>query len=124
MAPWLGALVGSVALAAGLALIVLATSISSGPLYILGSAMAGIGFGVGFLGGLRTLVVAIPAEHRASVMAAFYIVAYAALSVPAVLAGIVVGHLGLQSTFGIFGVVVIVASVLTAIIAWRARPAV
>ena len=38
----------------------------------------------------------IPHEHRAAVMSAFYIVAYASISVPAVLAGLVVGHLGLS----------------------------
>jgi hypothetical protein len=42
------------------------------------------------------LSAAIPNEHRAQVMSAFYIVAYASLSLPAVLAGIVVRPLGLQ----------------------------
>ena len=39
-------------------------------------------------------------------MSAFYVVAYASLSVPAVLAGIVVTHISLQTTFELFGSVV------------------
>ena len=50
--------------------------------YLVGSVVGGIGFGVAFLGGLRALVAAIPHEHRAAVMSAFYIVAYASLQSP------------------------------------------
>jgi predicted MFS family arabinose efflux permease len=85
--------------------------------------LGGIGFGVAFLGGLRALGAVIPHEHRAAVMSAFYIVAYASLSVPAVLAGIVVSHLGLQSTFETFGSVVSAIALVVAFEAWRTRPA-
>src|SRR4051794_28502704 len=95
-APWLGATVGSIALAAGTLTIVAGAATGSGATYLLGSILGGIGFGVAFLGGLRALVAVIPNEHRAGVMSAFYIVAYASLSIPAVLAGIVVTHLGLD----------------------------
>ena len=56
--------------------------------------IGGGGFGVAFLGALRALSVAIPPEHRAAVMSAFYIVAYLAISVPAILAGTLVNSLG------------------------------
>jgi hypothetical protein len=46
-----------------------------------------------FLGGLRALAAAIPHHQRAAVMSAFYVAAYASLSLPAVLAG-VDGHNG------------------------------
>ena len=55
-------------------------------LYLAGSIVGGLGFGAAFLGGLRALVAVIPSEHRAAVMSAFYLVAYASLSIPAVLA--------------------------------------
>jgi hypothetical protein len=122
-APWLAACLGSVALAVGVCLIVVATAVDSGALYLLGSVVSGAGFGVAFLGGLRALVGSIPAQHRASVMSAYYIVAYASISVPAVLAGLVVGDLGLQATFEAFGVVIIVIALVTAVVAWRTRPA-
>jgi hypothetical protein len=75
-----------------------------------------------FLGGLRALVGAIPPTHRASVMSAFYVVAYASLSIPAVLAGLVVTRIGLEQTFEIFGAVVGILAVLVAFEAWRTRP--
>ena len=64
--------------------------------YLAGSILGGAGFGAAFLGGLRALVTAIPPEHRAAVMSAFYVAAYASLSVPAVLAGVVVTHISLR----------------------------
>jgi MFS family permease len=121
-APWIGASAGSVGLAAGTLLIVTAAAVDSSVLFLAGSILGGTGFGIAFLGGLRALVVAIPPEHRASVMSAFYVVAYASLSVPAVLAGLVVTHLGLQTTFESFGSVVAGIALIVAFEAWRTRP--
>jgi MFS family permease len=122
-APWIGASAGSVALAAGMILVVAAAATDSSSTYLAGSIVGGIGFGVAFLGGLRSLVAVIPHEHRAAVLSAFYIVAYASLSVPAVLAGVVVTHLGLLSTFETFGSVVAGVALIVAFEAWRTRPA-
>jgi len=119
--PWLGASAGSIGLAAGMVLIVVATAAGSGAAFVLGTLLAGFGFGLAFLGGLRQLVVVIPPEHRA-VMAAFYVVAYASLSLPAVIAGLVVTHLGLDTTFEIFGSTVAGIALIVAIEAWRTRP--
>jgi MFS family permease len=121
-APWLGTAAGSVALAAGLLLIVLAAVENSAALLLAGSVIGGAGFGVAFLGSLRSLSVAIPTEHRAQVMSAFYVVAYVSLSLPAVLAGIVVTPLGLEPTFEIFGSVVAGIALILAIEATRTRP--
>jgi predicted MFS family arabinose efflux permease len=84
---------------------------------------AGVGFGVAFLGALRTLSAAIPNEHRAEVMSALYVVAYLAISVPAIVAGILVTELGLITTFEIFGSVVAAIALLVAYGAWATRPA-
>jgi predicted MFS family arabinose efflux permease len=121
-APWLGASSGSSALAAGMALIVIATAADSSALFLAGSLVAGAGFGLAFLGGLRQLSSVVPAEHRAAVMSAFYLVGYASLSVPAVIAGIVDIHLGLESTFEIFGSIVAGVALVMAVEAWRTRP--
>lgn len=122
-APWFGASAGSVVLAVGTLLIVLSAATESSDAYLLGAVLAGGGFGVAFLGGLRTLVAAIPPDNRAAVLSAFYVVAYLAGSVPAVIAGIVVTHLGLQATFEIFGSVVAAIALVLAFEAWRTRPA-
>jgi predicted MFS family arabinose efflux permease len=121
-APWAGAAAGSIALAGGTLLIVAAAATESAALFLSGAVLGGAGFGVAFLGGLRTLTAAIPPEHRAAVMSAFYVVAYAALSVPAILAGLLVTPLGLDATFEIFGSVVAGLALVVAAEAWRTRP--
>jgi predicted MFS family arabinose efflux permease len=121
-APWAAAAGGSIALSAGLLLMVAAAADGSRVLFLAGAVVGGAGFGVAFLGALRALSVAIPHEHRAAVMSAFYVVAYLAISVPAILAGVLVTPLGLEPTFEIFGGVVAALALVVALEAWRQRP--
>ena len=120
--PWVGAVTGSIALAAGMLLIVGAVALESPVLFLLGSLVGGAGFGVAFLGALRALSIVIPPDHRAAVMSAFYVVAYLSISVPAILAGLLIGPLGLDTTFEVFGAVVAVLALVVAAEAWRTRP--
>lgn len=120
--PWAGTAAGSVALATGMVLVVGAASSDSSVLYLSGAVVGGAGFGVAFLGALRALSAAIPAEHRGAVMSAFYIVAYLALSLPAILAGVLVTPLGPRLTFEIFGSVIAALAMVVAYLAWRTRP--
>jgi MFS family permease len=120
--PWEGASGGSLGLAAGMVLIVLASATDSASLFLAGAATGGAGFGVASLGALRALVPVIPAEHRAAVLSAFYLVSYGALSVPAVVSGLVVGSLGLRTTFEVFGAIAAVLALVTALYATHARP--
>lgn len=123
-APWASTAGGSLALAGGMALIVSAVALGSSALFLAGALIGGAGFGVAFLGALRSLSIAIPPEHRGAVMSAFYIVAYTALSVPAIVAGAAVTPLGLQPTFEIFGSIVAALALILAFDAWRTRPVV
>ena len=120
--PWVATSAGSIALAVGMILIVVAAASDSSATYLVASILGGAGFGAAFLGGLRVLVAAIPPQHRAAVMSAFYVAAYGSLSVPAVLAGVVVTHLGLQTTFEVFGSVVAALALVVAFEAWRTQP--
>ena len=120
--PWAGAAAGSIALSVGMLMIVAAAATGSAALFVAGSLIGGAGFGVAFLGALRALSAVIPPEHRAAVMSAFYIVAYGALSLPAILAGVLVTPLGLEPTFEIFGAVVAALALVVALEAWRTRP--
>jgi predicted MFS family arabinose efflux permease len=122
-APWAGTAGGSLALATGMIAIVIASSTGTTALLWLGTLVGGAGFGVAFLGGLRALSAAIPPQHRAEVMSAFYVVAYLAISVPAVIAGVLVTPLGLVTTFEIFGSVVAALALAVAFEAYRTRPA-
>jgi MFS family permease len=110
--PTLEVATGSVALAAGMVLIVLAAATNSSSSFVAGSIAAGVGFGMAFPAGLRGLVTAIPPKSRGAVIAAFYIVAYGSLSVPAIAAGAVAPHLGLRTTFEIFGSIVAAVALL------------
>jgi protein-S-isoprenylcysteine O-methyltransferase Ste14 len=123
VAPWIAASAGSIALAAGMLMIVGAASTDSSALFLAGSIVGGAGFGATFLGGLRALVSAIPPQNRAAVTSAFYVVAYGSLSIPAVLAGVAVSYSSLDSTFEIFGAVVAAIALVVAFQAWRTRPA-
>jgi MFS family permease len=121
-APWAGAVGGSIALSVGMLMIVGSVVADSAALYLAGALVGGAGFGVAFLGALRALSAVIPAAHRSEVMSAFYVVAYGALSLPAVLAGILVTPLGLRTTFEVFGGAVAVLALVVALEAWRTRP--
>jgi MFS family permease len=121
-APWLATAAGAVALAAGIGLIAAAAATDSRALYLAGSVIGGAGFGAAFLGGLRALVGSIPAPDRAAVLSAFYVAAYASLSIPAVLAGVTVTYISLTSTFELFGSVVAAIGLVAAFEAWRSRP--
>jgi MFS family permease len=121
-APWIAASAGSVALAVGISMIALAAATGSSALYLAGSIVGGAGFGAAYLGGLRALVAQLPPEHRATVLSAFFVVAYASLSVPAILAGVAVSYISLESTFEIFGSVVAALGLVVAFQAWRTRP--
>jgi MFS family permease len=122
-APWLATAAGSVALAAGILLIVAAAATGSTASYLVGAVVGGAGFGAAFSGGLRALVTRIPPAHRASVLSAYYVVAYGALSVPAILAGLAVSYVTLEATFEVFGSVVAAIGLVVAFLAWRTRPA-
>ncbi len=82
------AVVGDAATAVLLVVSLVAFAAGSGPLILLGAVPLGAGYGLAFAGSLRHLTVEVPAEHRGAVMSAFYLVAYAAMVVPTLLAGV------------------------------------
>ena len=103
-------------------MIVTATAIESSPIDLTGSVLGGIGFGLAFLGGLARTGVSHSRGYRGAVMSAFYVVAYASLSVPAVVAGALVPRLGLRPTFEVFGLIVAAAALIVAIEAYVTLP--
>jgi len=75
--------------------------------FLAGSAVAGLGFGSGFLGGFRTLAGIVDAARRAELFSAVFVVSYLAFSLPALLAGLSVTRYGLRPTALGYGVVVV-----------------
>jgi MFS family permease len=60
--------------------------------FLVSGAVAGVGFGSGFQGALRTVLAVTPAADRAGVLSTVYVVSYLGFGVPAVLAGWLVVH--------------------------------
>jgi MFS family permease len=67
-------------------------------LLLLGTGVAGLGFGPAFLGAFRTVITLADHSDRAGLIAAIFIVSYFALGLPAVIAGVATSHFGLNGT--------------------------
>jgi len=87
---------GTTALVVGVGITLAGVQCHSTALFFLGSVIAGLGFGASFNGTLRRLAPLAEAHERAALMATFFVLSYLAFSVPAILAGLAVGHVGLQ----------------------------
>ena len=114
-------LAGSAVLAAGTSVAVLGVQTGVPAVFFLGTVVAGTGFGTGFLGAFRTLAVLAGPEERAELLAAVYVVNYLAFSLPAIAAGLLVPHLGLQRTATGYGVVVVVLALVVLLVAATQR---
>lgn len=90
-----------------------ALSVVTGSLvvFVVGTVVAGAGFGPAFLGAFRS-VSQLAADHeRAALISAIFVVSYLAFSVPAVLAGVLIAVVGLApTTLGYAAVVAAVAA--------------
>lgn len=114
---------GCFALAAGVTVTLLGLSAGSLALFLVGTALAGAGFGPGFLGGFRSIVALTTPQDRAQLFAALFVVSYLAFSLPAVIAGLVVGDQGLRPTADGYGLVVVGLALVGALGSMRAaRP--
>jgi MFS family permease len=118
-------LIGIGSLMAGVAVVLASISAHSPVGFFAGTAVAGVGFGSGFQGGVR-LVMPLAASHeRAGTLSVLYVVSYLGMSGPAVVAGVLVVHAGgLSTTAREYGVAVILlaALALTGLVRTRARP--
>ncbi len=118
-APHRAMLTGCTLLVVGLAITIISIAAGHGVLLFTGSVVAGAGFGSAFLGAFRTLVVAADPARRGELIAALYVAAYLAFSIPAVVAGVLTTRVGLRATS--IGYATVVA-VLAACSLTAARP--
>ncbi len=100
-------LFGTAALGLGTLLSLIALGLHSLSFYLAASAVTGMGFGTAFSGVVASLAPRIPATERADAFAVIYLLAYLAFGVPAVVAGALVGVVGLGAVCVGYGVVVI-----------------
>ncbi|WP_432101314.1 MFS transporter [Streptomyces sp. WAC 04229] len=85
---------GAVAMALGMAISVLALSLGSLSLFIVGDILSGIGIGASFVGAVVLITAHARAHERAELFATVYIVSYLSLGAPAILAGFLLKPLG------------------------------
>jgi hypothetical protein len=105
--------IGILALVAGVAITLVAVDLRSTSWFFAGTAVAGVGFGSGFQGSIRTVVPLAAAHERAGVLSLLYVVSYLGLGAPAVVAGFLVVHTGgLLDTAREYGLTVIVLATL------------
>ena len=84
--------------------------------FVLGAIVAGVGFGTGFQGGVRTVLANATPAQRAGVLSVLFVVAYVAMGLPAVIAGWTTARTGNLSAVAYgFGAAVLALALL----AWR-----
>ena len=116
---------GSVAVLLGVTATLLGIIEASTILYFVGAAVAGGGFGASFQGAIRTVLPCAEARDRAGLLSAIYIVSYLGLSVPAVIAAVIIngGATVVHTSEGFAGIVIAVSALpLAALVARRPKP--
>jgi MFS family permease len=111
---------GSLGLIAGIAVTLGGLHASSLALFVLGSAVGGLGLGASMSGSIRTLSVLPAPAERGEFFAAVYVVGYLAFSIPVVAAGFAAVHFGLLHTTYVYGLGVV--GLALAVLALAAPP--
>jgi MFS family permease len=116
---------GCLALLAGTAVTFAAIATRTPAAFLLGTALAGAGFGPAFTGAYRTLVALAAPDQRAGLTAAIFIVGYLAFSIPALIAGAATSRYGLHNTALVYSVAiaVLVAAAAASFLFRRGGPA-
>jgi MFS family permease len=99
---------GIVALAAGVAITLGGVHVQLASIMLVGTVVAGSGFGATFTGTMRSLLPLAETDQRAALLSAFYVIGYLAFALPAMLAGYLAATMGLVKVAEIYGAVVIV----------------
>jgi MFS family permease len=90
---------------------------------VAGTVLSGVGFGASALASFSTLAVLAGPDERGELLAVALVIAYAAFSVPAVIAGLAAGSVGLQTTALVYGAVVAVLGAVALTAQRLRRPA-
>ncbi|MGW0039136.1 MFS transporter [Gordonia sp. NPDC003376] len=112
---------GYPALAGGAVISLLGVLATNLPTYVVGSLIAGSGFAGTYIGALDSVSNRTPAGQRGQVFSTVFIVSYVAFSVPAVIAGLLVSHVGLRETVVGYVTYVLTLAVIGALITARMR---
>ena len=109
---------GASLLAAGVGIAVWSLPHHAIAVFFVGTAIAGMGFGTGFQGAVRSIVPFAAPHERAGVLSIVFIVSYLSMGVPAIAAGVLVARhgniLGTGKGFGLVVMTLALAAVLAA----------
>ncbi|SPL70208.1 MFS transporter [Acinetobacter stercoris] len=105
-------LTGTITIMIGALIILLGVNLTQATLLFSGSIIAGIGFGSGFMGAIRSVMPLAQPEQRAGLMAAFFVESYLAFSIPAIIAGYLVNKIGLINSANIYGSLIVFLALL------------
>lgn len=120
LSPFVCAIVGAGAIAAGLAVLLISLNGGGVVLFFAGTLIAGIGSGAGFSAVLQTLAPLADEHERAELFAAIFVACYLSLSLPPIVAGFGVGRFGLLDTSLAYLSALLVIALLTSRVHWRA----
>jgi hypothetical protein len=98
---------GIMALVTGVALTLAGVQMQNVSLMLVGTIVAGTGFGAAFSGSIRTVLAQAEGNECAALLSAFYVEGYLSFSLPAILTGLVAPLTGLQLAADVYGAVVI-----------------
>ncbi len=115
------AIVGDFGTAAMVLLAIPAVHSGHGVAIAIDSAVLGLFFGLAFGSSLRHLTDHVPSEHRGEVMSAFYVLAYAAMAVPTILAGWAATQWSPEDVFGPFMALVALVCLAAGVLGLRTR---
>lgn len=99
-------LTGCLVLIAGALATFIAVETGTSATLLIGTAVAGFGFGPAFTGAYRAVIGQAPPGDRAGLITTMYTVSYLATGIPAVLGGIATSHYGLNDAALVYSLVV------------------
>jgi MFS family permease len=107
--------VGLTFLAAGLALVTVAITVSSLPVLIAGGIVTGSGVGVIFKSAIGTVIAISPTNTRGEALAGLFLVSYVGMALPVVLLGLIMQTVPLVPSVVMFGAAMLALIVITAV---------
>ncbi|MFF9667446.1 MFS transporter, partial [Streptomyces althioticus] len=105
-------LAGTALLIPGALLTLSSPQLHSLPALFAGTAVAGAGFGAVTQGALRLLLPPAAPGERAGTLAAYYVLSYLAMSIPAVLAGLLTNLYGLRTAVSPYAATVVLLTLI------------
>lgn len=105
------AVAANLAMLTGVAAALAAIELRSIALFLAASAVGGAGFGAGFSSWIRLMIPDVAPAERTRFYSAFYLVNYLAFGLPALVAGELIGAVGLDTTVLAYGALAMTAAV-------------